>query len=151
MKFINIILVLCISAMVLTSCYKEVDPNDDNFTVVGNIAIVSQLLVPANRAKARDMMELTIRCNAKDIQIKEFKFFQRFGTSGAFVESHTAPFVSNFVQEERLHVVKVMYPVPNEPGKTFQIQVDAITENGLASRRRGMTIMGGGSVITITE
>lgn len=151
MKFINVILVMCISAMFLTSCYKEVDPNDDNFTVVGNIAIVSQLLVPANTAKAGDMMELTIRCNAKDVQIKEFKFFQRFGTSGSFAESITAPFIPNFVEEERLHVVKVMYPVPNDPGKTFQIQVDAITQNGLASRRRGMTVTGGGSVITITE
>lgn len=140
-----------ISAMFLTSCYKEVDPNDDNFTIVGDIAIVSQLLVPANKAKAGDMIELTIRCNANNTDIKEFKFFQRFGTTGAFAESITAPFVPNFVQEERLHVVKVMYPVPNDPGKTFQIQVDAITANGLASRRRGMTITGGGSSISITE
>lgn len=151
MKIYNIILLFALLSLTVSSCYKEVDPNDDNFEVVGDIAIVSQLLVPSRNAKAGENMELTIRCNARNTDITEFKFYQRFGTSGAYVESHTAAFTPNFVDEERLHVVTVPYPVPNEVGRTFQIQVEAITQNGLASRRRGMTIQGGGSVITIVE
>lgn len=122
----------------LSSCYKENNPLDDLLDIQGDVAIVSSVTAPDN-VPAGNIIELVIRCNALNTQIKEFKFYQRIGTSGAYTLTKSEPFVASFSETEKLHVVKVPYTVPNEPGKTFSLQVEAITDNDLVSARRTAT------------
>ena len=139
-NLINISLLLLI-LFVVSGCYKEVNPNDENFTIVGDIAQISTLTSPVTTAAANSSINLTIRCNVVNTEIKEFKFYQRIGTSAStpYTATTTVPFVGNFVAAERVHVITVPYTVPNEKGKSFSLQVEAVTANGLVSARRTLT------------
>jgi hypothetical protein len=139
-NLINISLLLLI-LFVVSGCYKEVNPNDENFTIVGDIAQISTLTSPVTTAAANSTINLTIRCNVVNTEIKEFKFYQRIGTSAStpYTATTTVPFVGNFVAAERVHVITVPYTVPNEKGKSFSLQVEAVTANGLVSARRTLT------------
>lgn len=139
-NLINISLLLLI-LFVVSGCYKEVNPNDENFTIVGDIAQISTLTSPVTTAAANSSINLTIRCNVVNTEIKEFKFYQRIGTSAStpYTATTTVPFVGNFVAAERVHVITVPYTVPNEKGKSFSLQVEAVTANGLISARRTLT------------
>ncbi len=139
-NLINISL-LFLAIFVVSGCYKEVNPNDENFTIVGDIAQISTLTSPVTTAAANSSINLTIRCNVVNTEIKEFKFYQRIGTSAStpYTATTTVPFVGNFVAAERVHVISVPYTVPNEKGKSFSLQVEAVTANGLVSARRTLT------------
>ena len=121
--------------LMFSSCYKEESPLTGLVEIVGDVAQVSSVTAPTE-GTAGSTIELTIRCDARNTNITEFKFYQRIGTSGAYTLTKSEAFVPNFSTVERLHVIKVPYTVPSEAGKTFSIQVEAITANGLVSARR---------------
>lgn len=131
LKFTYILII----SLAFSSCYKEESPLDNLLEIVGDVAQVSSVSAPAE-GSAGGTIELTIRCNALNTEIKEFKIYQRIGTTGAYSFTKSENFVPSFSTEERLHVVKIPYTVPSEVGKTFSLQVEAITDNGLVSARR---------------
>jgi hypothetical protein len=135
MKKYIYLLVFCGFCLSLSSCYKENNPNDGNFDIIGDIAQVSSMTAPA-AAPANSKIDLVIRLNFLNTNVKEFRFYQRIGTTGTYVATVTVPFAPNFVAAERVHVVTVPYTVPNEKGKTFSLQVEAVTDNNLVSSRR---------------
>lgn len=140
-NLINISLLFLI-IFVASGCYKDVNPNDENFTIVGDIAQVSSLTSPVTAAAANSSINLVIKCNVVNTEIKEFKFYQRIGPVTAdpyTVATITVPFVGNFVAAERVHVITVPYTVPNEKGKTFSLEVEAVTANNLVSARRRLS------------
>lgn len=123
----------------LSSCHKEYNPTNDLFEIVGDVAQVSSMTSPVSAADANSTISLTIKAHALNTEIKEWKFYQRIGTSGAYVFSVSVPFTPNFSTAERVHVVTVPYKVPNEKGKSFSLQVEAITANNLVSLRRTLS------------
>lgn len=141
MKYLYNLIFLLIGISLFSGCYKEDNPNDENFTIVGDIAQVSSMTSPVTTAAANSTINLVIRCNVINTEIKEFKFYQRIGTSTStpYTATTTVPFVGNFVAAERVHVITVPYTVPNEKGKSFSLQVEAITANGLVSARRTLS------------
>ena len=128
-----------ISCLSMIGCYEEYTPTGDLFDIKGHVAQVSAMTAPASTAAANSSINLTIKCHAVDTDIKEFKFYQRIGTSGTYLATVTVPFVANFSEAERVHVVTVPYTVPNEKGKVFSLQVEAVTTNGLVSLRRTLS------------
>ena len=122
----------------LNGCYKEANPNDGNFDIIGNVAIVSELSSPVAAAAAGSVLNLTIKLSYVNTTVKELKFYERFGTSGAFTFVRTIPFTPNFVQAERVHVITVPYSLPATKGR-YSIQVEAVSDNNLTSARRTLT------------
>ncbi|MCS6928190.1 MAG: hypothetical protein NZM43_01715 [Saprospiraceae bacterium] len=130
---------LAFCAFILNACYKEKNPNEDNFEIVGRVPQVSELTPSTTTPTAGSTIELTVKLSYVKTTVKELKFYQRIGTSGAYSFLKTEPFTPNFVPAERVHVVKYPYNVPNEPNKSFSLQVEAVTTDGLVSVRRTMT------------
>lgn len=122
----------------LSSCYKEANPNDGNFDIIGDVAIVSELTSPVAAAAAGSVLNLTIKLSFVNTNVKELKFYDRFGTSGNFNFVRTVPFVPNFDQAQRVHVITVPYTLPATKGR-YSIQVEAVSDNNLVSARRGLT------------
>lgn len=129
-----IILILAASYS-LTGCYKENNPNDEHFTIIGDIAQVSSLTAPSNSAEANSEIELTVKLSVRNTTITSLQFYERLGTSGDYNASLRVPFVENFSEEERVFIMKVLYPIPDAIGETISIQVEAITANELVSNR----------------
>lgn len=138
MKTYKNIIVAFAFLLAFTGCHKEYEPTEDLFEVVGSVAQVSSLTSPVSTATANSTISLVLRCNVLNTEIKEFKFYQRIGSS-PYTATTTVPFVGNFVAAERVHVITVPYTVPNEKGKSFSLQVEAITANGLVSARRTLS------------
>ena len=82
MRILNIIPLLLI--IFLSSCHKEYNPTSDLFEIVGDVAQVSALTSPVSAADANSTVNLTIKAHALNTDIKEFKFYQRIGTSGTY-------------------------------------------------------------------
>ncbi len=122
-----------------TRCYKEKNPNEDNFDIIGRVPNVSELRPSTTSPTAGSTITLTVRLSFVNTTVKDLVFYQRIGTSGAYSFLKTEPFTPNFVPEERVHVVQVPYVVPNEPNKAFSLQVEAVTTDNLVSARRTMT------------
>ncbi len=140
MKYKNIVGFLFLSlAIVCSGCYEEVNPNDDNFQTIGNVPLISDLLPSTTAPTAGSTIEMTARMSFVDTEVKELNLFQRIGTTGAYSLLRTIPFVPNFDQAQRVHVIKFPYDVPNEPGKAFSLQLEAVTAEGLISFRRTMS------------
>jgi hypothetical protein len=137
MRILNNILLLLV--VLLSACHKEYNPTSDLFEIVGDVAQVSALTSPVSTADANSTVNLTIKAHALNTDIKEFKFYQRIGTSGAYNFVRSVPFVANFSAAERVHVITVPYTVPNEKGKSFSLQVEAVTANNLVSLRRTLS------------
>ena len=137
MKILNNILILLI--ILLSACHKEYNPTNDLFEIVCDVARVSSMVSPTSSAEANSTLNLTIKAQALNTDIKELKFYQRIGTSGAYNFVRSVPFVPNFSATERVHVVTVPYTVPNEKGKSFSLQVEAVTANNLVSLRRTLS------------
>jgi hypothetical protein len=137
MRILNNILLLLI--ILLSACHKEYNPTSDLFEIVGDVAQVSSMVSPSSSAEANSTLNLTIKAHALNTDIKELKFYQRIGTSGAYSFVRSVPFVPNFSATERVHVVTVPYTVPNEKGKSFSLQVEAVTANNLVSQRRTLS------------
>ena len=137
MKILNNILILLI--ILLSACHKEYNPTNYLFEIVGDVARVSSMVSPTSSAEANSTLNLTIKAQALNTDIKELKFYQRIGTSGAYNFVRSVPFVPNFSATERVHVVTVPYTVPNEKGKSFSLQVEAVTANNLVSLRRTLS------------
>lgn len=137
MRILNNILLLLI--ILLSACHKEYNPTNDLFEIVGDVAQVSSMISPSSSAEANSTLNLTIKAHALNTDIKELKFYQRIGTSGAYSFVRSVPFVPNFSATERVHVVTVPYTVPNEKGKSFSLQVEAVTANNLVSQRRTLS------------
>ena len=137
MRILNNILLLLI--ILLSACHKEYNPTNDLFEIVGDVAQVSSMISPSSSAEANSTLNLTIKAHALNTDIKELKFYQRIGTSGAYSFVRSVPFVPNFSATERVHVVTVPYTVPNEKGKSFSLQVEAVTANNLVSLRRTLS------------
>lgn len=130
---------LLLLVILLSACHKEYNPTSDLFEIVGDVAQVSSMVSPSSSAEANSILNLTIKAHALNTDIKELKFYQRIGTSGAYNFVRSVPFVANFSAAERVHVVTVPYTVPNEKGKSFSLQVEAITANNLVSLRRTLS------------
>ncbi len=139
MKQYSYLLSLALLCLVLSACYKEKNPNEDNFEIIGSVPQVSELRPSTTAPTAGSIIELTVKLSYVNTTVKELNFYQRIGSSGAYSFLKTEPFTPNFVAEERVHVVNVPYEVPNEPNKAFSLQVEAVTTDGLASVRRTMT------------
>lgn len=137
MRILNNILLLLV--ILLSACHKEYNPTNDLFEIVGDVAQVSSMISPSSSAEANSTLNLTIKAQALNTDIKELKFYQRIGTSGAYNFVRSVPFVPNFSATERVHVVTVPYTVPNEKGKSFSLQVEAVTANNLVSQRRTLS------------
>lgn len=137
MRILNNILLLLV--ILLSACHKEYNPTNDLFEIVGDVARVSSMVSPSSSAEANSTLNLTIKAQALNTDIKELKFYQRIGTSGAYNFVRSVPFVPNFSATERVHVVTVPYTVPNEKGKSFSLQVEAVTANNLVSLRRTLS------------
>jgi len=137
MRVINNMLLLLV--VFLSACHKEYNPTNDLFEIVGDVAQVSALTSPVTSADANSTVNLTIKAHALNTDIKEFKFYQRIGTSGTYNFVRSVPFVANFSAAERVHVITIPYTVPNEKGKSFSLQVEAITANNLVSLRRTLS------------
>jgi hypothetical protein len=137
MRILNIILLLLV--ILLSACHKEYNPTSDLFEIVGDVAQVSALTSPVSTADANSTVNLTIKAHALNTDIKEFKFYQRIGTSGTYNFVRSVPFVANFSAAERVHVITIPYTVPNEKGKSFSLQVEAVTANNLVSLRRTLS------------
>ena len=140
-SYINLV-ILCSLLLMFSGCHKEYEPTEDLFDVVGSVAQVSSLTSPVTTAAANSSINLVIKCNVVNTEIKEFKFYQRIGpvTAAPYTAATiTVPFVGNFVAEERVHVITVPYTVPNEKGKTFSLEVEAVTANNLVSARRRLS------------
>lgn len=137
MRILNNILLLLV--ILLSACHKEYNPTNDLFEIVGDVAQVSSMISPSSSAEANSTLNLTIKAHALNTDIKELKFYQRIGTSGAYSFVRSVPFVPNFSATERVHVVTVPYTVPNEKGKSFSLQVEAVTANNLVSQRRTLS------------
>lgn len=118
MKHILALTYTFLLAFSFSSCHKETNPLDNLVDIVGDVAQVSSVTSPDN-VTAGSTIDLVIRCNALNTTIKEFKFYQRIGTSGSYTLVKTEPFVPNFSTAERLHVITLPYVVPNESGKTL--------------------------------
>ncbi|MEZ4909434.1 MAG: hypothetical protein R2774_01100 [Saprospiraceae bacterium] len=125
----------CFIAIGMVGCYEEENPIDGLVDIVGDVAQVSQLISPDN-VPAGSTIKLVIKSNVVGTEITQFNFYQRIGTSGSYTATTTSPFDNRFVSEERVFVDTVEYVVPNEAGKTFSLQVEALTANGLTSARR---------------
>jgi hypothetical protein len=134
-----LIYILLFPIIILSACHKEYNPTNDLFEIVGDVAQVSALTSPVTAADANSTVNLTIKAHALNTDIKEFKFYQRIGTSGTYNFVRTVPFVANFSAAERVHVLSIPYTVPNEKGKSFSLQVEAVTANNLVSLRRTLS------------
>lgn len=136
----KIYFLLFIVTMGLTNigCYKEVNPNDENFEIIGNVAQISELFSPVNAAPAGSVINLRIKLNYVNTTIKELRFYERFGTSGNHNLVRSIPFVPNFVEAERVHVITVPWTLPATKGR-YSLQVDAVTDQNLVSSRRTIT------------
>jgi hypothetical protein len=133
------LMLFALVSLSLSACYKEKNPNEDNFEIVGSVPQVSELTPSTTTPTAGSTIELTVKLSYVNTTVRELKFYQRIGTSGAYSFLKTEPFTPNFVPAERVHVVKYPYNVPNEPNKAFSLQVEAVTTNDLVSIRRTMT------------
>ncbi len=131
--------VFALISLSLSACYKEKNPNEDNFDIIGSVPMVSELTPSTTSPTAGSTISLTVKLSFVNTTVKELVFYQRIGTSGAYSFLKTVPFTPNFVPEERVHVVTVPYDVPNEPNKAFSLQVEAVTNDNLVSIRRTMT------------
>lgn len=129
------IILIIVASYSLTGCYKENNPNDEHFTIIGDIAQVSSLTAPSNTAQANGEIELTVKLSVRNTTITFLQFYQRLGTSGDYIASLLVPFVEDFSEEERVFIMKVPYPIPDAVGATISIQVEAITANELVSNR----------------
>jgi hypothetical protein len=134
----KIVLFALITISGLNSCYKEANPNDGNFDIIGDVAIVSELTSPVAAAAAGSVLNLTIKLSFVNTTVKELKFYDRYGTSGTFNFVRSIPFVPNFDQAQRVHVITVPYTLPATKGR-YSIQVEAVSDNNLVSARRSMT------------
>ncbi len=139
MKHTFAITILSFAILALSACYKEKNPNDDNFEIIGRVPIVSELTPSTTMPTAGSTITLTVKLSFVDITVKSLVFYQRIGTSGPYSLLKEEPFSPNFVPDQRVHVVTVPYDVPNEPNKAFSLQVEATTTEGLVSARRTMT------------
>lgn len=135
---IKLMLLFLVTSLLNIGCYKEVNPNDANLDIIGDVAQISQLLSPVSAAPAGSILNLTIRMNFVNTTIKELKFYERFGTSGAYNFVRAIPFVPNFVEAERVHIITVPWTLPMTKGR-YSIQVEAISDKDLTSARRTMT------------
>ncbi|HMP31395.1 MAG TPA: hypothetical protein PKD85_17465, partial [Saprospiraceae bacterium] len=95
-KLILIITVLTVSLLQI-GCYKEVNPNDENFEILGDVAQISELFSAVAAAPAGSVLDLRIKMNFVNTNIKELRFYDRFGTSGNYNFVRAIPFVPNFV------------------------------------------------------
>lgn len=129
------ILFIITAVFSLTGCYKENNPNDEHFTILGDIAQVSSLTAPSNSAVANSEIELTVKLSVRNTTITSLQFYERLGTSGSYNATLLVPFIENFSEEERVFIMKVPYPIPDAVGKTLSIQVEANTANELVSNR----------------
>lgn len=133
-KVLNYISVFAL-VIAINGCYEEENPLDGLVDIVGDVAQVSLLTSPDN-VPAGSTIKLVIKSNVVGTEITQFNFYQRIGTSGAYSATTTSTFDNRFVSAERVFVDTVEYVVPSEPGKTFSLQVEALTANGLTSARR---------------
>ncbi|MBK8051805.1 MAG: hypothetical protein IPK35_00640 [Saprospiraceae bacterium] len=137
-NYINIVC-LFVLTLSLASCHKEYEPTGDLFDILGDVAQVSSMVSPVSTADANSTINLTIKCHALNTEIKELKFYQRIGTTGTYTFTRSVAFAPNFSEAERVHVLTVPYTVPNEKGKSFSLQVEAVTANNLVSARRTLS------------
>jgi len=135
---IGYLVLLMVFTLANIGCYKEVNPNDENFDIIGDVAQISELFSSVAAAPAGSVLNLRIKMNFVNTTIKELKFYERFGTSGAFNFVRSIPFVPNFVEAERVHVITVPWTLPATKGR-YSLQVEAISDKDLASARRTMT------------
>jgi hypothetical protein len=135
---IGYLLLIMVFTFANIGCYKEVNPNDENFDIIGDVAQISELFSPVAAAPAGSVLNLVIKMNFVNTTIKELKFYERFGTAGTYTFVRSIPFVPNFVQAERVHVITVPWTLPTTKGR-YSVQVEAINDQDLASARRTMT------------
>lgn len=153
MKLISKYILACLTAMLLTSCYKEPDLFEDLLVSNGKVAQIAVVwLGDAKVYNAAGVLQTTTTVDSlsvvnvnieytSEVVVKEFKVYSAPTASGSQTLLATVPAgAQKYDAELRNYVMKVPITAPKGKNVTSVIFAEIVAENSLASSRKSATL-----------
>lgn len=153
MKLISKYILACLTAMLLTSCYKEPDLFEDLLVSNGKVAQIAVVWLGDTKVyNAAGVLQTTTTVDSlsivnvnieytSEVAVKEFKVYSAPTASGSQTLLATVPAgAQKYDAELRNYVMKVPITAPKGKNVTSVIFAEIVAENSLASSRKSATL-----------
>jgi hypothetical protein len=153
MKLISKYILACLTAMLLTSCYKEPDLFEDLLVSNGKVAQIAVVWLGDTKVyNAAGVLQTTTTVDSlsivnvnieytSEVAVKEFKVYSAPTASGSQTLLATLPAgAQKYDAELRNYVMKVPITAPKGKNVTSVIFAEIVAENSLASSRKSATL-----------
>jgi hypothetical protein len=153
MKLISKYILACLTAMLLTSCYKEPDLFEDLLVSNGKVAQIAVVWLGDTKVyNAAGVLQTTTTVDSlsivnvnieytSEVAVKEFKVYSAPTASGSQTLLATVPAgAQKYDAELRNYVMKVPITAPKGKNVTLVIFAEIVAENSLASSSKSATL-----------